>query len=112
MSTDIFSVDENDSIELVLNIMQWKNVHHVPVINDNKKLIGLLTKADIKSYINNDKMLQDSIKHIMKKEVISINQYNSLNEAKALMEKHKIKGLPVVKYNKLIGIITTKDILD
>ena len=112
MSTDIFSVDENDSIELVLNIMQWKNVHHVPVINNNKKLIGLLTKADIKSYINNDKMLQDSIKHIMKKEVISINQYNSLNEAKALMEKHKIKGLPVVKYNKLIGIITTKDILD
>ena len=112
MSTDIFSVDENDSIELVLNIMQWKNVHHVPVINNDKKLIGLLTKAAIKTYLNNNKKLQDSIKCIMKKEIISISQSSSLNEARALMQKHKIKGLPVLKYNKLIGIITTKDILD
>ncbi|MCF6295400.1 MAG: CBS domain-containing protein [Flavobacteriaceae bacterium] len=112
MSTDIFSVDENDSIELVLNIMQWKNIHHMPVIDPEKKLIGLLTKADIKTYLNNNKKLQDSIKFIMKKEVISISQHSSLKEAKAIMQKHKIKGLPVVKYNKLIGIITTKDILD
>jgi CBS domain-containing protein len=112
MSTDIFSVDENDSIELVLNIMQWKNIHHMPVIDPEKKLIGLLTKADIKTYLNNNQKLQDSIKCIMKKEVISISQYSSLKEAKAIMQKHKIKGLPVVKYNKLIGIITTKDILD
>ncbi|RLD28787.1 MAG: CBS domain-containing protein [Bacteroidetes bacterium] len=112
MSTDIFSVGENDSIELVLNIMQWKNIHHMPVIDAEKKLIGLLTKADIKTYLNNNQKLQDSVKCIMKKEIISISQYSSLKEAKMLMQKHKIKGLPVVKYNKLIGIITTKDILD
>ena len=112
MSTDIFSVGKKDSIELVLNIMQWKNIHHVPVINNDKKLVGLLTKADIKTYLNDNKRLQDSVKRIMKKEIISIGQYNSLDEAKILFQKHKIKGLPVLRHNKLIGIITTTDILD
>ena len=112
MSTDIFSVDESDSIELVLNIMRWKNIHHMPVINKNKELIGLLTKADIKTYLSYNKRPQDSVKCIMKKEVISIDQNKSLNEAKELFKKHKIKGLPVVKQNKLIGIITSKDTLN
>jgi CBS domain-containing protein len=110
MSTDIFTVDQNDSIELVLNIMKWKNIHHMPVINRDKELIGLLTKKDIKTYLINDTKGQDSVKLIMKKEVITIGQYKGLDDAKALFKKHKIKGLPVVKQQKLIGIITTKDI--
>ena len=39
MSTDIFSVDENDSLDLVINIMQWKKFHHMPVINAKKELV-------------------------------------------------------------------------
>ena len=112
MSTDIFSVDETDSIELVLNIMRWKNIHHMPVINRERELVGLLTKVDIKTYLSNNKKLQDSVKSIMKKEIVSIGQYNSIEEANQQFQKHKIKGLPVVKQNRLIGIITTKDILD
>ena len=47
MRTDIFSVYETDSVELVLNIMRWKNIHHMPIINHEKELLGILSWSDM-----------------------------------------------------------------
>lgn len=110
MTTDIFSVNENDSIELVLNIMNWKNIHHMPVINNERELVGLLTWEDVETYLNDAEKQCSSVDSIMKREMYTISQYRSVEEAKRLMKKHKIKGLPVVEQNKLIGLITNKDI--
>ena len=112
MSKDTFTVGPKDSLELVLNIMQWKNIHHVPVINKNKKLVGLLTWRDIEGHLNDKEMIVSSVKASMikEKDIITITQDQSLNEAKELMKKHNIHGIPVVKKGKLIGIITPNDI--
>ncbi len=110
MSTDIFSVDENDSLELVLNIMNWKNFHHMPVIDKNKELVGLLTWSDITDYIAKNQSHHDSVKDIMKTEVITINQYETLFEAKKMMAQYNINSLPVVKNKKLIGMLTSHDL--
>lgn len=112
MSKDTFTVGPKDSLELVLHIMQWKNIHHVPVINKNKKLVGLLTWRDIREHLNDKEMIVSSVKSSMIKErdIITIRQDKSLTEAKELMTKHNIHGIPVVKKGKLIGIITPKDI--
>jgi len=110
MSRDTFTVDVNDSLELVLNIMQWRNIHHVPVINKNKKLIGLLTWRDIKGFLNDKEMITTSVKSIMIKDVITISQNKSLTDAKEIMKRNKINGIPVVKKGQLIGIITSNDI--
>ena len=109
MNIDVFSVDKKDSLELVLHMMQWKNIHHMPVINNNKNLIGLLSWSDVKTHLNEIEESTKSVKNFMKVEVITTTQYTTTKEAKKLMEKHNISCLPVVKNNKLIGIITTKD---
>ena len=110
MSTDIFSVDENDSIELVLHIMRWRSFHHMPVINGNKELVGLLTWTDVKNYFKKSSNHHKAIKDIMKTEIITINQYQSHAEAKQLMKQNDTNCLPVVKGNKLIGMVTSNDI--
>ncbi len=110
MSRDTFTVDVNDSLELVLNIMEWRNIHHVPVINKSKKLIGLLTWRDIKAFLDDKEMITTSVKSIMIKDVITISQDESLSEAKKIMKRNNINGIPVVKKGKLIGIITSNDI--
>ena len=110
MSSDIFSVDENDSLDLVINIMKWKNFNHMPVINEAKEPVGLLSSKDIEKYNNNTQNGKHNISDIMQKNIITINQYSSAKDAKKLMKKHNINSLPVVEQNKLIGIITSKDI--
>jgi len=110
MSSDIFSVDENDSLDLVIYIMKWKNFNHMPVINEEKKLVGLLSSKDIDKYISNSHNGQHNISDIMQKDIVTISQYSSAKDAKKLMKMHNINSLPVVEKNRLIGIITSKDI--
>ncbi len=110
MSTDIFSVDEHDSVELVISMMKWKNFHHMPVINTRKDLVGLLSWSDLMDYLNKTESHQETVKDIMQTNIITINQFASLDEAKELMNKHNINCLPVVRDHRLIGMITSNDI--
>jgi len=109
MSTKIFSVEKNDSLKLVLNIMKWKNIHHMPVIDKELKLVGLLSWKDVENNLNNENLNSISIEEIMRKEVITTTEWMTLEEAKSIMIKHNINCLPVIKSDKLIGILTSKD---
>jgi CBS domain-containing protein/gamma-glutamyl:cysteine ligase YbdK (ATP-grasp superfamily) len=109
MNTDIFSVDKKDSLELVLNIMKWKKIHHMPVINNKKDLIGLLSWSDIKNHINEIEESTKCVQNFMKQEVITTTKGESVEEAKTLMKQHDISCLPVLEGKKLIGILTSKD---
>ncbi|MFI1772576.1 CBS domain-containing protein [Thalassobellus citreus] len=109
MSYDIFSVDKKDSIELVLNIMKWKNIHHMPVINNNRELVGLITWKDVEAYLDTKKLKHNSVDKLMKTNLVTIDEYTSVETAKKLMEDRAIGSLPVIKNNKLIGLITLND---
>lgn len=110
MRTDVFSVYETDSIELVLNIMEWKDIHHMPVISHGKELIGVLSWSDIKDFKNIKESAIKTVGSIMTKSVIAINDQTKIPEAKSLMEANNIHFLPIVKDNKLIGLITSTDL--
>ena len=112
MDKNTFTVDVNDSVELVFNIMIWKDIHHVPVINNKKKLVGLLTWRDIGRYKDDKAVLMSSVKSIMikKKDIITISQDEKLDTARKIMENLNIHGIPVTENNQLIGIITLKDL--
>lgn len=110
MQTDVFSVYENDSIELVIHIMKWKNIHHMPVINQEKELIGVLSWRDIEAYEHIKEVNSKCVGTIMTKDVVSITDQTKIPDAKALMLLHNIHFLPVVKQNKLIGLISSKDV--
>jgi CBS domain-containing protein len=109
MSTDIFSVHKDDSLKLVKNIMIWKKIRHMPVIDETKKIIGLITNTDIKEFSNQAIENGISVEDVMTKDLITISQYESVETAKTLMISNLINCLPVVEKGKLIGLITSKD---
>lgn len=110
MSTDIFSVEGKDPIELVVNMMRWNKIHHMPVVKGDKELIGLLSWSDVQKYLDSPKEIELCVKGVMKKEVKVIGPESTLQEARDLMAKYQINGLPVVIENKLIGMVTSNDI--
>ncbi|NNC49906.1 MAG: CBS domain-containing protein [Flaviramulus sp.] len=109
ISTDVFSVDKNDSVHLVLNIMKWKNIHHMPVINSDRKLVGLLSWNDVKDYLDKSSRNYVSVSKLMKTNIVTVDQYTTIETAKKLMKDHDISCLPVVHDNKLLGLITLND---
>jgi len=110
MKTKIFSVAKNDSLQLVINIMKWKNIHHVPVINNKTELVGLVSWTEVIYYSDDEKNNLKSVEDVMIKDVITINEYDDVILAKKRMTTNNINCLPVVRDNKLIGIITNKDV--
>ncbi|WP_136482728.1 CBS domain-containing protein [Cognatitamlana onchidii] len=109
MSSDIFSVGKKDSVDLVINIMKWKNIHHMPVINSDRELLGLISSTDVDAYLAQDKVPHNSVSKLMQTSIVTIDQYDSVKNAKDLMQKHNFRSLPVVKNNKLVGLITSND---
>ena len=111
MTTELFVVRENDLVELVLKIMDWKNIHHMPVVNKSNKIIGLITKSNFDS-IDIEKAKNDLViaKDIMVKNVVTLDSENTIREAKDLMKSKKIGCLPIVENDELIGMFTKNDL--
>lgn len=110
MTTKILSAQENDSAQLVLKMMEWKNIHHTPILDNNLELAGLLSWTDVSHYLDSPEKVKKSIRSMMKTDLITVNADTPLKEAKSLMEKNNIHCLPVVNGAKLVGIITSNDI--
>ncbi len=110
MTTKIFTAEENDSAQLVLKMMEWKNIHHAPILDNNKDLAGLLTWTDVLNYLEKPEALKKSINSIMKTDLITVTADTPITEARSLMETNKINCLPVVTGKKLIGLITSNDL--
>ena len=81
----------------------------MPVIDSEKDLIGLLSWSDVKEHINEIEESTKSVQNFMVKSVITTSEEMSIVDAKKLMKKHDITCLPVIRKNKLIGIITSND---
>ena len=111
MNKKIITAMEDDSAELVLKMMLWKDIHHAPILNYNMELAGLLTWTDVETYLKEPEQLKENISSIMTKDVITVEPNTKLSEAKEIMEKNNFNCLPVVNEKRLIGIITSNDII-
>ena len=111
MTTELFVVFEGDPIELVLSIMNWKKINHIPVVNKLNKIVGMITKKNVKVSLSlqkdNDLM---SAKQIMKKVTIKVDPETTIEHAQSIMTSLKINYLPVIEDEELIGIFTKSDL--
>jgi len=110
MNRKTLTAQENDSAELVLKMMLWKNIHHAPILDQNLDLSGLLSWTDVKNYMENPAKLKENISTLMTRDLITAGPETPLKDAKELMSSNNINCLPVVEGKKLIGIITTNDL--
>jgi CBS domain-containing protein len=111
MTTAIFVVQRDDLIELVKNIMQWKNIHHLPVVNKENKLVGVIT-ASLIEQAEQDNADHDllTVNNIMKKAVIRVDPDTTIEESSEIMKTYGIDCLPIIENEELIGIFTKSDL--
>jgi CBS domain-containing protein len=118
MSTDLFTVQKDDIIELVAEMMDWRQIRYTPVEDKEGKLVGLVTLRMMLRHLLKMRNQPESlgsgpvtVRDIMNEKPLTIGPNSSLIEAMAIMRKNKIGCLPVVKNDELIGIITEMDFL-
>lgn len=115
METDLFTVQKDDLIELVTDLMDWRKIRYMPVEESKGQLCGLITsRLLLRHFARKDKLNSKDatmVKDIMIESPITISPNATLIEAMNLMREKRIGCLPVVQNNELIGIITEMDFL-
>ncbi|MEO8074155.1 MAG: CBS domain-containing protein [Acidobacteriota bacterium] len=113
MITDLFTVRPEDVIDLAASLMNWQEIQHVPVEDDEGKLVGIVTHRDLLELLVTSKPENETvIRDIMKTEITTIAPETMTLDALKLMREKNIGCLPVVKDEKLIGLITAQDFLE
>lgn len=104
---DPYTVKQNSTIKEAIDLMKTKGVSGLPVVEENGKLVGIITSRDMRS----EKDLSKEVSVIMTKNLIVAPESVTPEEAKNILLQKKIKKLPVVNKNGvLVGLITYKDI--
>ena len=108
MILDPVTITSRKTIREALDIMAHFHISGVPVVNDGK-LVGILTNRDIRFETNLELLVSD---RMTGKNLITVKKGTTLNEAKSVLQKHRIEKLLVIDdEGTLCGLITVKDIL-
>jgi acetoin utilization protein AcuB len=111
MIKKLITIKPDATIPQAIEVMKKHSIRHLPVV-EGKNFVGLVTSGDLRQAFYPSMIHKLTIKDIMIKKPIVVDQETSLEEAASLIFRHKIGGMPVVDGEKLVGIITVTDILE
>ncbi len=111
MKTEVLTLGKNATVKDTLSMMTDNHAGSV-IIVEGSKIAGIVTEGDILSKIvNENRSLSTTIDKIMTRSVITTNPNEEIVKIAEIMTEKKVKKLPVVLKNKLVGIVTISDIV-
>ena len=112
MSSAPITIRDDTNYWKASEIMQEKDLHHIPVVDVNKKVVGILTRRDLKIAAMHFGDAQVEVSEVMHCPVVTIAPGELLAEAARQMIDNRIGGLPVLDANsQIVGILTETDLL-
>ncbi len=122
MTKDVISVGERDRLTLVRDIFKENSIHHIPVTKAGK-VVGIVSREDLllfmkglgentlEKIINETRLNNYNVEVIMTRGVGKLEPTDRINVALDIFAKNLFRALPVVENDKLVGIVTTFDII-
>ncbi len=124
MTRKVITVHPETSILEARDIMIDRRIRHIPVVDEDNTLLGIVTDRDLRTALPSpllmdpetnqlrERIARLKIRDIMTKDVVTISPTGTLEDALLLMQKMRVGAFPVVdRQKKLIGIISTRDLL-
>ncbi|WP_411842039.1 CBS and ACT domain-containing protein [Salinicoccus sp. HZC-1] len=119
MTSPVLTLGPNNTIEDAMEMMSKQSFRHIPIINEEETLVGIISDRDIKltlpSVLSDDDPdfnLKVPISRIMRKRVTYCHPLDFVEEIALDFYHYSIGAMPVVTNNKIVGIVTQKDMLN
>jgi CBS domain-containing membrane protein len=121
MAVKLFTIRVDKKLLAVDEIMGWAHVRHVPVVDAQGRLVGLISQRDVLRASLSDlrstpvdrrhELGHVAIAEVMRRDVLTIGPEQPVQAAARLMREHKYGCLPVVEGDRLVGIVSEHDLL-
>ena len=113
MLTNVITTSPNMSVKQTIKTLYEKHIGCVVVIDNNKKCIGIFTERDAIRLVAENVQLDQSLDNVMTKNIITLQEDTSINEARKIISTHKVRHLPVVNQKgELTGLLSVRDLQD
>ena len=110
MAQKLITINPGANVLDALNLLHQNSIRHLPVV-DGDKFVGFVSEPDIRQVLLLPGGKEIGIEEVMNKEPVTISPEENLEEAAKLIYNYKLGGLPVLEDGKLVGLITTGDIM-
>lgn len=113
MTTEVVTLSPSDSLMKVKELIFGRRFHHLPVIDENRKLVGIVTSWDLlKADLKNDEYEGRTVSEVMSTKVATLHPNEMVGAAAMVFLRHLFHAIPIVEQdNTLVGIVTTHDVL-
>ncbi|MFM5539709.1 CBS domain-containing protein [Aeromonas veronii] len=122
MTEHPFTLGPSNSVKQAMDLMQQERIRHIPIVDEQHHLLGLVTLTDILATRESKLLLispereaefTESVQldEIMTRQVASVDPHAGIKEAALYLQRHRYGCLPVLKGRKLIGIVTESDFI-
>jgi predicted transcriptional regulator len=111
MTKKVHSVGEDDNVKVAAKLLTRYKISGVPVVGKTGKLKGFISERDIIAAVHKPNFCDMKVKNLMSKRVRTIDHDSPINCASKIFSQENYRLLPVVKGQKLVGIIGRKDIV-
>ena len=114
LKRNIISINENKTVFDAIKIISQNKIGALPVINNHMKLSGIISERDIIHKLSENSETDFSnieIKSIMTNKVITCNKNTQSDVLMTIMTNNKIRHIPIVEKNLLIGIVSIGDVV-
>ena len=105
MTKDVIAVNPLTPVKSLAKILSKNHISGAPVVDKSGKVLGVVSEADILARSGKQ------VKSIMSKRVIGVIEDTPVEEIASLMTTHKVKRIPIIRGEKLAGIVSRADIV-
>src|SRR5690625_5165569 len=118
MKRNVITLPPTASIHEALSLLRQHHIRHIPIIDKENHLVGIISDRDIRDALpsifekeSDHTNLQKSVQVIMSYPVITVHPLDFIEEIARIFYDEEFASLPVVSNNKLVGLVTEKDML-
>ena len=113
MVEDVVTAKPNITVKDAVRTLQEKHVGSIVITDNNEKCVGIFTERDAIRIIDSDVPLDTPIDQVMTKNVATLGEEASVEEARRLVISHGIRHIPVVdRKGELVGLFSVRKFLD
>ena len=123
MTKDVITLNHTGNLETAELLFKKHNIRHIPVVS-GKKIIGMLSYTDLLRISFADAVYEEeqeidtvvynmfTIEQVMAKNIVSVDASATIKEVAEILAKKEFHALPVIENDKLVGIVTTTDLIN
>ena len=124
MTSELITIEPTDKLVVVKDIFDRHRIHHIPVVDEEERLVGLISKSDFRHFIRGmqrseyDNLLEHSrlnnytAADIMTRGLAKLEPDDRINVALEIFRENLFHAIPIVRQERLVGILTSFDIID